>query len=55
MFHHQVRVLAGGLSETLIHGQRRKPLAGALLVDQLDQLLPAFFIELGFGRTGTQQ
>jgi len=33
MFHHQVGVLAGGLREMPIHGQRRKPLAGALLVD----------------------
>ncbi len=33
MFNHQFGVLAGSLRETPIHGQRRKPLAGTLLVD----------------------
>ena len=55
MFHHSVRVLAGSLREALIHGQRRKPLAGALLVDQLDQLLLARLVELSLSKTATHQ
>jgi hypothetical protein len=55
MFGHQLSVLASGLGETLIHGQRRKAPAGALLVNQLDQLPLARFLELSLGQTATQQ
>ncbi len=50
MFRHQRSVLASGLGETLVHGQRWKPSAGAFLVNQLDQLPLACFVELRLGQ-----